>query len=93
MDSQLLDNIIKQSLDYAAELEHEYVTCEHILHTLLECAEIKELAETMDVDRDSIRQDIESFLGNDEFSGLKSAHGTKVLQRKQPQSNVLSREH
>ena len=58
MDSKLLDDIIRDSLNYATDLQHEYLTCEHILHTLLECDDIVDLAEVMQVDRMQIRQDI-----------------------------------
>lgn len=82
MDSKLLDNIIRQSLNYATDLQHEYLTCEHILHTLLDCKDIVDLAEVMEVDRDQIKKDIESFLLNEDFNGIKAAHGVKGSPKK-----------
>ena len=82
MDSKLLDNIIRQSLNYATDLQHEYLTCEHILHTLLDCKDIVELADVMEVDRDQIKKDIESFLLNEDFNGIKAVHGVKGSPKK-----------
>ena len=82
MDSKLLDDIIRDSLNYATDLQHEYLTCEHILHTLLECDDIVDLAEVMQVDRMQIRQDIEGFLLNEDFNGIKAAHGVKGSPKK-----------
>lgn len=77
MDSRLVDDIIKTAVDYAASLEHEYVTCEHIMHSLLDVEEIREVAENLQVDVEVIKQDIVNYLHNDDYNGIKSVNGNK----------------
>ena len=82
MDSKLLDDIIRTSLNYATELEHEYLTCEHILHSLLDVKEIKQLASELQVDINSVKRDVESYLLDHGYNGIKCSHGVKGSPKK-----------
>ena len=44
MDHSVLEEVMRKSVDYATELNHEYVTCEHLMNSLLSLPELQKLA-------------------------------------------------
>lgn len=82
MDHNLLDSIMKKSVDYATELNHEYVTCEHIMNSLLSLPDLQKLATELNADIVQTENDLTEFLKNGKYNGLESRHGRKGSPKK-----------
>lgn len=75
--SKEVENIVRSAAQYASDREHEYMCLEHITLFLLEDEEIIKLCKKLEVDRDRIRSDLQQYLDNDDFNGLRSRNGSK----------------
>ncbi|MBN2823974.1 MAG: ATP-dependent Clp protease ATP-binding subunit ClpA [Campylobacterales bacterium] len=53
-----LNSVFKNSVEYAKEHQHEYLTIEHIFLAILNSVEGKEIFEMLNVDRDGLREEI-----------------------------------
>ncbi|SHO80181.1 ATP-dependent Clp protease ATP-binding subunit ClpA [hydrothermal vent metagenome] len=53
-----LNRVFKNSLDYAKEHNHEYITIEHIFLSILNSSEGREIFEALDVDVDTLREEM-----------------------------------
>lgn len=71
MSGNALDNIIKDAVNYASVMKHEYVCLEHIMLCLMSDEEILGLCSSNGIDSDKIITDLKLFLDDDEFNGLK----------------------
>jgi len=58
MISVELNSVFKNSVEYARKHKHEYLTLEHIFLSILNSVEGKEIFEMLDVDRDTLREEI-----------------------------------
>jgi ATP-dependent Clp protease ATP-binding subunit ClpA len=74
--------IIRNALDLANTNGHEYVTLEHLTLCLLEDAQIKNVAEQLQVEIPVIVADIQNYLNDQEYAGLVSANGIKGTPKK-----------
>ena len=77
-----VEQLVKNALDYAQRLEHEYVSLEHITLCLLEDKDISNIANTLSVDVDRLKTDLVNFLQDHEFNNLKSPNGFKGAPKK-----------
>ena len=82
MDHSVLDEVMRKSVDYATELNHEYVTCEHLMNSLLELPELQKLATDLEVDIGQVATDINSFMLDEGYNGYTSQHGPKGAPKK-----------
>jgi ATP-dependent Clp protease ATP-binding subunit ClpA len=82
MDNSNIDNIIKQSIDKAVELSHEYCTLEHVTVSLLNNKKIIELCKELKIVVNDIQTDLKTYLDNDEFNGLVAGNGFKGAPKK-----------
>lgn len=80
--SNTVEQIVKDAVDVAAELEHEYVSLEHITLCLLRDREIQKIAVSLQVDLDRLRQDLEAYLDDHEFNCMRSENGPKGTPKK-----------
>jgi len=58
MISVALNGVFKNSVEYAKEHKHEYLTIEHIFLSILNSPEGREIFQTLDVDSDVLREEI-----------------------------------
>ena len=93
MDNSNIDNIIKQSIDKAVELSHEYCTLEHVTVSLLNNKKIIELCKELKIVVNDIQTDLKTYLDNDEFNGLVAGNGFKFNLKKLLQLKEYSNEH
>jgi ATP-dependent Clp protease ATP-binding subunit ClpA len=77
-----VEQIVKNALDIASNLEHEYVSLEHITLCLLDDPEVIKISEMLQVDRERLRNDLEAYLDDHEFNCLRSENGMKGLPKK-----------
>ena len=82
MDHSVLDEVMRKSVDYATELSHEYVTCEHLMNSLLSLPELQKLATDLEVDIGQVSQDINAFMLDEGYNGFTSQHGSKGAPKK-----------
>jgi len=82
MDNSVLDEVMRKSVDYATELSHEYVTCEHLMNSLLSLPELQKLATDLEVDIGQVSQDINAFMLDEGYNGFTSQHGSKGAPKK-----------
>jgi ATP-dependent Clp protease ATP-binding subunit ClpA len=82
MDHSVLEEVMRKSVDYATELNHEYVTCEHLMNSLLSLPELQKLATELEVDIGQIATDINSFMLDEGYNGFTSQHGNKGAPKK-----------
>ena len=82
MDHSVLDEVMRKSVDYATELNHEYVTCEHLMNSLLSLPELQKLATDLEVDIGQVATDINSFMLDEGYNGYTSQHGNKGAPKK-----------
>ena len=79
---QNIETILKDALDHATKLEHEYVTLEHIALCLLTQPSIIEICSKNKIPVEQIVSDITNFLATDDFHGLTSINGFKGTPKK-----------
>ena len=77
MDTRPVDDIMNGAIEYAQELNHEYVTCEHITYKILQNKKILSLLEASEIDTDKIKHDLDSYLKNNDYNNNVSANGLK----------------
>ena len=79
---QNIEIILKDALDYATKLKHEYVTLEHIALCLLSQPSIMDICSKNKIPVEQIVSDITIFLAQDDFHGLASTNGSKGTPKK-----------
>ena len=79
---QNIETILKDALDHATKLEHEYVTLEHIALCLLAQPSIIDICSKNKIPVEQIVSDITNFLAQDDFHGLASTNGFKGTPKK-----------
>jgi ATP-dependent Clp protease ATP-binding subunit ClpA len=72
-----IEAVIRDAINYATELEHEYVTLEHVTICLLMHQDIDAICKKNRIDSDQIVTDITNYLTNDDLTGLKNQFGVK----------------
>ena len=82
MDHSLLDEVMRKSVDYAVELNHEYVTCEHLMNSLLSTPDLQKLATDLEADIGQVAIDLSSFMLDEKYNGFSSQHGSKGSPKK-----------
>ena len=60
--TQELQASLRQAIDDTRRRRHEYLTLEHLLLALLDNPSVMDLLRDLEVDRDALRQELESFL-------------------------------
>ena len=60
--AKALQRSFRRAFDHAAELRHEYVTLEHVLHALLDDAKVKEALKACGADLRRLRERLDAFL-------------------------------
>ena len=78
----VLDEVMRKSVDYATELNHEYVTCEHLMHSLLSLPDVQKLAKELEVDISQVETDLTAFVLDEGYNGFTSQHGNKGSPKK-----------
>lgn len=74
--------VLSRAYQMAANLQHEYLTLEHVLRSLLEEDELIDLIEDMDVDPNSLREYLDEYLQSDALSIIDDKpKGTVTLER------------
>lgn len=79
---QNIEVILKSAFDHAINLQHEYVTLEHITLCLLTQPSIIQICSKNKISAEQIVHDITVFLSQDEFHGLYSDNGLKGSPKK-----------
>ncbi len=69
--SENIDNVIGCAVTYASDNSHEYVTLEHLALCLLEDDDVVDVLVNIDCDWESAKTDLENYLQDEEFNGLK----------------------
>jgi len=77
-----VEEIFTSAIVYAAELEHEYVTIEHVMSMLLSHPDVEELCANNDIDIDQIKSDLNSYLADNELHGLACPNGSKGVPKR-----------
>ena len=77
-----LEKIIQNAANYATNKGHEYVCIEHLTLALLETPELETLCEELKIDIDQLKQDIQTYLENNDYNGLASNNGVKGSPKK-----------
>jgi|TARA_A100001011_G_scaffold157635_2_gene166148 ATP-dependent Clp protease ATP-binding subunit ClpA len=71
MSGSNIDNVISCAVNYASDNHHEYVTLEHLTLCLLEDDNITNVLDEIDCDWETALSDLENYLQDEEFNGLK----------------------
>jgi len=82
MNAKPVDDILRKALDHAVSCQHEYVTCEHLLSSLLESKDIIKICNECGADIEMIQRDLSTFLSNNDFNGMSSKNGVKGSPKK-----------
>ena len=77
-----VEQIVKNALDIASNLEHEYVSLEHITLCLLDDPEVESVLIMLQVDKERLRNDLEAYLNDHDFNCMRSENGIKGLPKK-----------
>jgi ATP-dependent Clp protease ATP-binding subunit ClpA len=73
-----IELILRNALDYAKQLEHEYVTLEHLTIALLAESSVINVCTSNNISIEQIVKDITSFLSEEnEFYGIACTNGSK----------------
>lgn len=75
--TQAVDRIVHGALNLASELNHEYVTLEHVTVFLMRDPAIQELCDRAQIPHDQILNDIGNYLENSAYNGLVNPNGLK----------------
>ena len=89
MISDQLDKTLQRAKDFAEKLNHEYMTIEHLLYSMIDDNDAKDVFEACNVDMSSLKKELESFLKekltdliNTEVNEVKPTVGfQRVIQR------------
>ena len=71
MSGSNIDNVISCAVNYASDNNHEYVTLEHLTLCLLEDSAVIEVLNDVDCEWETAKADLENYLKDEEFNGLK----------------------
>ena len=77
-----VEQIMRDSLAFASNLEHEYVTLEHIMVCMLSDNQVLKICRDIKVDADLIIKQLVEYLNSNEYHGLKSENGIKGSPKK-----------
>lgn len=77
-----VEQVVRNAVDVAQNLQHEYVSLEHITLCLLDDPDINAVLQNLRVDVDRLRKDLEFYLNDHEFNCLKSENGPKGQPKK-----------
>lgn len=72
-----VENIVKQALDFATNEGHEYMCLEHVTWCLLDNDDIREFCEQNRLNVAKMKEDIETYLMDSDYNGLKGINGSK----------------
>ena len=72
----MIDKILESSVTHAQNYGHEYVTIEHIALSLLDEEDIVKVFNSLDLNMDNLRNDLQMYLEDYEFNNLKSDAGS-----------------
>jgi len=61
MFSRSLENVIRDALELARSMKHEYMTLEHLLYVLVDDTQTKSVLESCEVDPQTIKQKLDGF--------------------------------
>ena len=81
MDYKAIENILQKAMDYALRQKHEYVTVEHVMYMLLDNSQVKKICNDMEIERDLIKSDLETYLTSEE-NNLVPENGSKGAPRR-----------
>lgn len=76
------DTIIKEAVDTATTLNHEYMTVEHLTLALFNNSDITDELKRTDVDVEQISTDLISYLNDCDYNGLCLSNGSKGAPKK-----------
>jgi ATP-dependent Clp protease ATP-binding subunit ClpA len=82
MDSKPVDHIIRNALGLAVQLQHEYMTSEHLTHSLLQEKSIRAISDSVGANADQIRTDLLNYLSANEYNGMVPGNGIKGQPKK-----------
>ena len=82
MDSSNIDKIIESSVERAKVMNHEYCTLEHVTLSLLEHKKIVDLLDSLQIETNKIKQDLDTYLNDIDFNGLATTNGYKGAPKK-----------
>ena len=74
--SRDLETIFENAVHTAANHRHEYVTLEHILHSMMNHKAFTEILEAFGTDVSTLKKDVEDYITSD-LSGIVNANSTK----------------
>lgn len=76
------DSVVKEAVDTATKLEHEYMTVEHLALALLNESSLLDDLKRIDADLDQIREDLINYLNDCDYNGLCLPNGSKGSPKK-----------
>ena len=62
MISDQLDKTLQRAKDFAEKLNHEYMTIEHLLYSMIDDNDAKDVFEACNVDMTSLKRSLKFFL-------------------------------
>ena len=71
-----MEHIVSSASTEASNRGHEYVTLEHVLFILLKNEQVRQLCLGVGGDLKTLDSDIEEYLNNTDYNGLKSEGGS-----------------
>lgn len=75
MNTERLEKLLSKSLKYAVDMKHKYVTLEHVMLGILTTdKEVRDIMASLGVDMNRIIQDLNNWLADNSFHGLKSEY-------------------
>lgn len=75
-----IEAVMQNSRDLAQELDHEYVTLEHVLWAMVKYPDFRSDLKEFGIDADALEHDIEQYVTN--LQGIKNRSNEKVSPRK-----------
>jgi len=85
-----LQNIFEDSINVAIELQHDYLTVEHLLHSMLQNDELPTILQNFGAKVDMLRKDVENFI-NTQLHEIKSKSSDVKPRKTQAIERVLNR--
>jgi ATP-dependent Clp protease ATP-binding subunit ClpA len=82
MDSKPVDHIMRNALETATRMTHEYMTCEHIVYSLMHDQQINSTVKEINADPDQIKADVLNYLSNTDYNGIQPNNGIKGKPKK-----------
>jgi len=82
MDSKQVDDIFQNAVVLAAGMQHEYVTCEHVMVALIQDPDARKFVKEVGGDPGKIESDLTSYLMNANYNGMVNGNGSKGTPKK-----------